>query len=983
MDQRTNSNTTASPGSPRAHFRALRTRLAVAWVAVTAVLAMVAVIPPLAQAEFGVVPGTFKADAIADAGGTPFTQAAGHPYGGAASFRFNTHLESDGFFGEKPVPDADIRDIVAELPAGFVGDPTVAPTCDSNAKIITSAQQLTQACPAEAQVGVTAVTFPEIFGAGEETFFEPVYNIGPLPGDAATFAFSVAGVVVVIHATVRTGDDYGVTTTIPRISTQLRLLGASLTLWGTPASPVHTPERGQDCVENTYGGKHCNGGNVPSSAPVVPFLTNPANCAAPPAVTTLHIDSWQNIGDWKSYSVTAPPLVGCDAVDFSPTLQARPTTNVADSPSGLDVNLHVPQNEEPEGLAEANLRDTTVVLPPGLVVNPSAANGLGACTESQFGFTEMEGDIVHTTPHPGECPDASRLGSVVIETPVVDHPLKGSIYLAQPHANPFGSLLALYVTVDDPATGVVVKLAGKVEANPTNGQLTATFKQNPQLPFEDFHLNFFAGAGGSLRTPATCGQYSTTSSMTPWSAPDSGPPATPSDSWAIERGPHGACATSEAGRPNSPSFEAGTVTPLSGAHSPFVMKLAREDGSQELKGLNLTLPPGLTGKLAGIPYCSDAQIAQAQSRSKPKEGAIEQAHPSCPQASEVGTVTIGAGAGPNPYYAQGHAYLAGPYKGAPLSLAIVTPAVAGPFDLGTVVVRAALVVNPETAQISVKSDEIPYILEGIPLDLRSIVVKVDRSDLTLNPTNCEAQSITGSAVALGGSEALLSNRFQVGECGALPFNPKLSLRVFGKTNRNAKPRLRAVLTTKPGEANIARTQVNLPHSEFLEQAHIKTVCTRVQFNAGGGHGEQCPPGSIYGHARAITPLLDQPLEGPVYLRSSSNKLPDLVAALNGQVDIALAGKVDSGPNKGIRNTFEVVPDAPVSKFVLEMRGGKKGLLVNSENLCSKKAKRQAIVRFTGQNGKVTQYKPMVANQCGKSKSKHRKQAGHGQKRSLR
>ena len=981
MDQRTSSNNTATPGSPRAHFRALRTRLAVAWVAVTAMLAMVAVIPPLAHAEFGVVPGTFKADAIADAGGTPYTQAAGHPYGGAASFRFNTRLEPDPFFGNRPVPDGDIKDIVVELPVGFVGDPTVAPTCDSNAKIITSAQQLTQACPPEAQVGVTSATFAELFGAGEETFFEPVYNVGPLRGDAATFAFSVLGVVIYIHATVRTGDDYGVTTTIPNISTEIRPLGASLTLWGTPASPVHTPERGQDCVENTYAGKHCNGGNIPSSAPVVPFLTNPANCAAPPAVTTMHVDSWQEPGAWKTYSVTAPPLVGCDAVDFSPSLEARPTTNVADSPSGLNVDLHIPQNENPEGLAEANLRDTTVVLPQGLVVNPSAANGLGACTEAQFGFTEMEGDIVHTTPAPGECPADAKLGSVLIETPVVDHPLKGSVYIAQPHANPFGSLLALYATIDDPATGVVVKLAGKVEADPTTGQLTATFKQNPQLPFEDFHLNFFEGAGGSLRTPATCGQYSTTSLMTPWSAPYSGPPATPSDSWAIERAPHGACASSAAALPNSPSFEAGTVTPLSGAYSPFVMKLTREDGSQELKGLNLTLPPGLTGKLAGIPYCSDAQIAQAQSRNKPEEGAVEKAHPSCPQASEVGTVTIGAGAGPNPYYVQGHAYLAGPYKGAPLSLVIVTPAVAGPFDLGTVVVRAALFVNPETAQITVKSDEIPHILEGIPLDVRSIAVSVDRSGFTLNPTNCEAQSITGSAIAVGGSEASLSNRFQVGECGALPFKPKLKLRLKGATGRIGHPALTAVLTAKPGEAGIGRAQVNLPHGEFLDQGNLNKTCTKPVLLAG-----QCPASTVYGHATAWTPLLEKPLEGNVYLVGGYGyKLPALVAELNGQIRILLVGKVDSGKNKGIRNTFELVPDAPVEKFVLEMKGGKKyGLLENSENLCTAtKANRQANVRFTGQNGKVTQYKPVVANQCGKAKKKNKKHAGHAQKRSHR
>jgi hypothetical protein len=409
------------------------------------------------------------------------------------------------------------------------------------------------------------------------------------------------------------------------------------------------------------------------------------------------------------------------------------------------------------------------------------------------------------------------------------------------------------------------------------------------------------------------------------------------------------------------------------------MKLAREDGSQELKGINLTLPPGLTGKLAGIPYCSDAQIAQAQSRNKPQEGATEQAQPSCPRAAEVGTVTIGAGAGPNPYYVQGHAYLAGPYKGAPLSLVIVTPAVAGPFDLGTVVVRAALLVNPETAQITVKSDEIPHILEGIPLDVRSIAVRVDRSNFTVNPTNCEAHSITGSAVAVGGAEAALTNRFQVGECGALPFKPRLELQLKGSTKRIGQPALKAVLTAKPGGANIGRAQVNLPGGEFLDQGNLNKTCTKPVLLAG-----QCPASTVYGHAAAWTPLLDKPLEGNVYLVGGYGfKLPALVAELNGQIKVLLVGKVDSGSNKGIRNTFELVPDAPVSKFVLEMKGGKKyGLLENSENLCkASKVKRRANVLFTGQNGKVTQFKPVVENECGKGKKKHRKHAGHGHKRS--
>jgi hypothetical protein len=547
---------------------------------------------------------------------------------------------------------------------------------------------------------------------------------------------------------------------------------------------------------------------------------------------------------------------------------------------------------------------------------------------------------------------------------VLDHPLPGSVYVATPHDNPFDSLLAIYIAVDDPISGVIVKLAGHVEADPQTGRLTTTFDDNPQLPFEDFKLKFFDGATAPLRTPAVCGTYATTSSLTPWSAPQSGPPDTPSDTYAIDQGPNGSgCATSEGAQANSPAFDAGTVTPVAGAYSPFVVNLHRDDGSQQFSSVTLTPPPGLVGKLTGIPYCPDAALAVAAT----KAGKAEQANPSCPAASQVGSVVAGAGAGPAPYHAQGHAYLTGPYKGAPLSLAIVTPAVAGPFDLGTVVVRTALYVDPESAQITAKSDPIPRILQGIPLDVRSIQIKMDRPDFTLNPTNCDPMIVSGTALSVLGHPAALAERFQVGQCAGLEFRPRLSFRLRGKTRRGGHPALRAVLTMPPGGANITGTSVALPHSEFLEQSHIRTICTRVQFAANA-----CPAGAIYGRARAITPLLDQPLEGPVYLRSSSNPLPDLVADLNGQIHVVLKGRIDS-VHGGIRTTFGSVPDAPVTRFVLSMRGGKKGLLVNSRDIC--KRVNRATVKFDAQNGKIADFRPALRAQCGKA-AKHKKQAAH-------
>jgi hypothetical protein len=530
--------------------------------------------------------------------------------------------------------------------------------------------------------------------------------------------------------------------------------------------------------------------------------------------------------------------------------------------------------------------------------------------------------------------------------------------------------------IDSPKNGILVKLPGEVKPDPTTGQLTATFDNNPQLPVEDLKLNFRGGGPRSpLATPAVCSTYTTHGELTPWSAPESGPPAQTEDSFQVSSGPGGgACATSEAGLPFAPSFEAGTTSTQAGAYAPLIIKLARKDGEQELTHLNFTLPPGLTGKLAGIPYCPDPAIEAA----KGKTGKAEQAGPSCPAASELGTVDTSAGIGSEPIHVGGHVYLAGPYEGAPLSTVVITPAVAGPFDLGDVVIRAPLFVDPETAQITAKSDEIPHILKGIPLQLRSVEIKVSRQNFSLNPTNCNAMTVSSTLSGLNGATASPSSRFQVGGCNQLRFKPKLQISLKGSTKHAGHPALKAVVTypQQGAYANIARAQVNLPHSEFLDQSNLNKTCTKPVLLAGN-----CPAKSIYGKAKAWTPLLEAPLEGPVYLVGGYGyKLPALVADLNGQIRVVLKGKVDSGPNKGIRNTFEAVPDAPVSRFVLEMKGGKKySLLENSENLCQKP--QRAIARFTAQNGLVDQVKPLIANQCGKKSGKKDKKAH--QKRSTK
>jgi hypothetical protein len=886
--------------------------------------------------------------------GRPYTQAGGHPYAVVTDWGYNLEIrpgattnaslrgEYEGAIGaEEP------KTILGELPLGLIGDPMAAPRCPQSQFSASGGDNISQ-CPASTRVGSVAIETPG-FVPGYQ-----LYNLNPPPGHAAEFGFHLASVPIIIVGDV-VRNHRGYTLRVSTLAPQANLGGVHLTFFGNPAKAFATGEA--------------------ESA----FLTNQVDCSAGEAARTLelHTDSWSFPGagdpfeadfadpNWLGINAVLPPVEGCQELHFEPKIEAQPTTNVADSPSGLDFSLHVPQNEEFNALATPELKKAVVTLPPGVVVNPSAANGLGACSEAQI---ELGGARL-----PG-CPEASKLGTVEVTTPLLAEKLSGQIYLAKQRENPFHSLLALYLTIENPARGVLVKLAGEVHPDPVTGQLTATFDENPQIPFEDLHLTFFGGARAPLRTPQTCGSFTTSSQLTPWSAPQSGPVAASSVNFEITSGANGGACPKSAGEVRSaPAFNAGTLSPQAGAYSPFLLKLTREDGTQELSRIDATLPPGLTGKLAGVAECSGTQIAAAEARSHEGEGALEQASPSCPATSEVGTVNVGAGAGPNPFYVQGHAYLAGPYKGAPISLAIVTPAVAGPFDLGTVVVRTALYVDPVTTQITAESDPIPAMLAGIPLDVRSIALNMSRNQFTLNPTSCERMSLTGQAVSLGGATTALSNRFQVGGCEALRFRPNLALQLKGATKRIGHPALKAVLTYPQGGgyANLARAQVNLPHGEFLDQGNLNKTCTRPVLLAGA-----CPASTVYGKAKAWTPLLEAPLEGPVYLVGGYGyKLPALVAELNGQIKVLLVGKVDSGSNKGIRATFEAAPDAPVEKFVLEMKGGKKyGLLENSENLCkTAKAKRQAIVRFTGQNGKVEALKPVVANQCKKAKKKQAKQ----------
>lgn len=875
-------------------------------------------------------------------------QAGGHP---DFTTTIKLKLDSEGH------PFARTRDVIVDLPPGLVGNPSVVEEC-------TAAQFQSSlnggGCPQDSQIGITDVEVLGLAGG----FREPVFLLQPTkPNAVARLGFFAGLYPTYVDAELRTdgpAPDYGVSAKAEGLSAQGTLLEATTTIWGVPAAESHDTLRltAEEAKEGTKEVPPRASGLTPK-----PFLINPGSCGGPIQVE-VHADSYSLPGLFSSLAGSLGSIEGCETLVFAPTLKARPTTDAADSPSGLDVDVHIPQQvlEDPTENAPATLRDATVTLPEGLVVNPAGANGLDACSPEQVGLSSTPGtEPISFTRAPARCPDASKIGTVEIDTPLLDHPVPGAVYVASPRRNPFDSLLAIYIVIDDPQSNLVLKLAGKVSPDSTTGQLTTRLHDIPQLIFEDSKLHLFGGPRAALRTQPLCGGYATTSSLNPWSAPQTGPPATPSDAYSIDRGAGGSgCPTSLAAQPHAPVFDGGTISSRAGAYSPMVVDLSRQDGSQEFGSLTVTPPPGLLARLTGVPYCPETALLAAAAKS----GNREKATSSCPAASQVGSVTVGAGAGPAPYYATGKAYLAGPYKGAPLSLAIVTPATAGPYDLGTVVVRTALYLDPVTARITAVSDAIPRILQGIPLDVRSISISIDRPRFTLNPTNCEPLSLSGTAVSVLGQVASLANRFQASACRHLPFKPRLDLALEGGARRGAHPALRATLRMPTRTANVAFAQVALPHSEFLEQAHIRTICTRVQFAAG-----DCPAGSIYGHARAITPLLDKPLDGPVYLRSSSHRLPDLVAALRGQVSLNLVGRIDSVKG-GIRSTFEAVPDAPVSKFTLFMRGGKRGLVVNSRDLCTE-GDPHATVKFRGQNGKPVTKKLPLGTDCARGKrNKH-------------
>jgi hypothetical protein len=916
--------------------------LALALAALALASAALAAAP--AMATFGIKSFSFGFTA---ADGSAEAQAGAHPFAATSGFSFNTVFHPGRGV---EVPDGAAKDQRVELPPGLVGNPKAVPRCSSADFIDIERTAQLPNCPNSAVVGTVTA---ELEAPGSFWNF-PVYNLQPPPGVPLKLGFIALTVPVAIEVKLNDSPPYNAIASVSYNPQAVPVYGASVSLWGNPADPAHDPFRGSCLDQPANSPVLSSKGNCPANTEQKPFITLPRSCTGP-LRARFQATPWQGVADERF--AEAPGMAGCAGLSLDPEVSARPTTQAAESASGLDFGLEIddPGLSSPtSGAGQSDIRKSAVTLPEGMTLNPSAAAGLEACTLEGYA-SESLGQA------PGEgCPQASKLGSVEVETPVLEGKvLEGSLFAAQQDdparpgpENPFGSMIAVYIVIKDPELGILVKLAGEGKLDPQTGQVSTTFDEMPQAPISRARIHLREGPRGPLVTPPACGEYAIKAEFTPWAG---GPPAKESASFQVTSGPGGSpCPAGP--RPFHPGFSVGSLSSNAGSYSPLFARATRTDGEQDITRLGATLPPGLVAKIAGVPKCPEAAVAIA----KAKTGREELAAPSCPAASQLGTTLAGAGVGSSLTYAGGKIYLGGPLAGNPLSLIAITPAVAGPFDAGTVALRLGLNIDPTTYRAKVdnsSSDPIPTILKGIPLRARDIRALADRPDFALNPTSCDPFATEAALSGSGGAQSSPRDPYQATNCSRLAFKPKLSLRLSGGTKRGGHPAFRAVLAPRPGDANIGKAVTVLPPSEFIDNAHIQNPCTRVQFNAG-----DCPKGSVLGTATAFSPLLDEPLRGSVYFRSNGGErlLPDIVLDLHGLFHIVSVGFVDSR-NARLRTTFASIPDAPISKVILSLNGGKKGLLVNNRDLCARKLR--ATVAFTGQNGKASESRPVVQASC--------------------
>ncbi len=868
--------------------------------------------------------------------GSTDTQAGGHP-----------DLSVSLKLADPASPEV-AKVVSVNLPTGVFGNPGAIFKCRA-------ADFAVNQCGAGSQAGVVSLISNYEGNPNYVLGTVPVYNMQTVSDDEAARLAFVAPTInlpVAVPVTVRAAGDYGLNMEVSGIPQGMPLKFANFQIWGLPADNSHDPSRFRPTAPGSPPG--CYGilntecltaPFAPAGVTVRPYTDNPSVCTGQPLPVKLEVTSYQDPGNTAVKTASYPATTGCEKQRFDPALEIGVTTDEADAPSGLDIKLRADQFLSGSAPSPSTLRSASVTLPDGLTINPDAADGQSACSNAEAGFG---------TDGPGNCPDSSKIGTVEVHTPALDGALVGSLYIGEPLP---GNQYRVFMIFD--GFGVHAKLAASFLPDPKTGQVTMAIADLPQVPFEEFDLHLFASDRGLVATPTRCTVYSAESTLVPWNevvAPQSSAP-----SFGIRSGPNSTQCPGTS-RPFHPRLVAGTSNPIGGDFSGFTLKLDRDDGDQFLGDLNFRMPPGFTGDLRGIPYCSDAAI-EAAAR---KLGRAEQAAASCPAASQIGTSNVAAGPGGHPFHAVGRMYLSGPFKGAPLSLAAVTPALAGPYDYGVVVVRVALHVDPQTAQVSAVSDTVPAIVGGVPIRMRSIQVNIDRPNFTINPTNCSPFAVDSQGIGDEGTVTDFSSYFQAVNCVRLPFKPKMTVRQIGGrkgTRRATNPQLQFDLTTRTGDANIKSLAVTLSSAFEIDQRHLGNICSEKELAA-----TECAGRQAIGRASTSTPLLDQPLEGPVYAVSGSGGLPRLAFILNGQVE--LLPRADTTTTKGgrLQTTVGVVPDAPIGHFRLTVFGGKQGYLSNTRDIC--KHNPVTLVEYQAQNGKSFSEKPKLKSSCGsKSRSK--------------
>ena len=903
-------------------------------------------------------------------GGSPFgSQAGGHPSGLLTSFDLNT---SSALGSGKYSAPSLARDVVVTLPLGLIGNPQVIPTCPIF-KLYGETGQTR--CPVASRVGqILLEKEPGEWtdsGGGEISY---IYNIQPEAGYPAEFGFTYQGKAVLLYANLaRVGGRYVLRVAAPGIP-NVSTLGSSVLFYGDPAQR-----------DGTSG---------------APFFTNPTACSGEPLLASITADSWREPGVYTApLSATVfPQIVGCDMLTFEPSLQLRPDSTQADEPSGFTFGMSVPQSDVFSAPATPELKNATVTLPAGVSINPAAAGGLAVCQETgpeginiegpeatEVGDGGVPGSPYVNSPYhdgqehlsPGHCPLASTIGTVEVTSPVLGSPLTGHLYVAAPKCGGSGQpacdaadatngrLFGVYLEAS--GSGAIVKLHGTVAADPADGRLTASFSENPQLPFSALTLHFKGGPGAPLANPQGCGLATTTSDLQPWSTPVT-PDATPFSSFAVDwDGSGGGCPTTF---PLAPGFQAGTTVPQAGGFAPFTLTVSRADREQDLSQLQVRMPTGLAGMLSSVPLCPEPQASQG----------------ACGAGSLIGSAAASAGAGPDPYTVQGgRVYLTGPYRGAPFGLSIVVPAVAGPFNLGDVVVRAAVSVDPSTAQVTVTSDPLPQIIDGIPLRLRTVTTTIDRPGFIFNPTSCSPKAITATVTGAQGATASVSSPFTAANCSRLAFKPSFTVSTAAvpskPTGASLDARVRFPSLAQGSQANVAYVKVELPRQLPSRLSTLQKACLAATFEADPA---ACPAASVVGVVKASTPVLPVGLTGPVYLVSHGGEaFPDLEVVLQGdgvRVDLIAHTRIHNGVTS---STFAMVPDVPVSSFELYLPKGRYSALganlpaSANGSFCSQKL--IMPTEFIAQNGEVWKQRTQL-HITGCPKPKHATRHGQAARR---